>query len=84
MRSALESKVGFKIPVAHPLLSWLVSHSANVLSWYSRAATVGLLINVFEAGRLMGNFFCSACVVGAGVAVMGQCMVPIGFQLVFN
>ena len=34
-RSALEARVGYKVPVAHPLMSWLVSHVANILTWYS-------------------------------------------------
>ena len=36
MCSALEAKVGYKIPVAHPIIAWLVSHSANVVTWLSR------------------------------------------------
>ena len=35
MRSALESRLGFKIPVAHPLLAWLVTYSANLLTFHS-------------------------------------------------
>ena len=34
MRSALEAQLGFKIPVAHPVVAWLVSHSANILTWF--------------------------------------------------
>lgn len=56
MRSALESKVGFRIPVAHPLISWLVSHAANVLSWYSRGRD-GRAAYQRVRGRPFSSFF---------------------------
>ena len=36
LRSALEIRVGFKIPVAHPVVAWLVTHSSNILTWLSK------------------------------------------------
>ena len=36
MRSALQERIGFKIPVIHPVLTWLVEHAANVLTWLAR------------------------------------------------
>ena len=36
MRSALEARVGYKLPVVHPLLAWLVTYSANLLTWFTR------------------------------------------------
>ena len=36
LRSALEARVGFKIPVAHPVVAWLVTHSSNILTWLSK------------------------------------------------
>ena len=36
LRSSLEARVGYKIPVAHPIMTWLVGHSANILTWFSR------------------------------------------------
>ena len=36
MRSALEAKIGYKLPVVHPLMAWLVSYSASVLTWFTR------------------------------------------------
>lgn len=36
MRSALQEKAGHKIPIAHPLLTWLVEHCANVITWLAR------------------------------------------------
>ena len=32
LRSGLERRVGYKIPVGHPLMEWLVMHSANILT----------------------------------------------------
>ena len=32
MRSDLESRVGFRILVAHPIITWLVGHAANVMT----------------------------------------------------
>ena len=36
MRSSLEARVGFKIPVKHPVMEWLIVHAAGVLTWTSR------------------------------------------------
>ena len=36
MWSALEANIGFKIPVAHPVIAWLVIHSANILTWLTK------------------------------------------------
>ena len=36
MRSALEAQVGHKIPVSHPVIAWLVTHCANILTWFTR------------------------------------------------
>ena len=36
MRSALEARVGYRVPVSHPLMSWLVTYSANILTWFSK------------------------------------------------
>ena len=33
MKSALEKRVDFEIPLVHPLISWFVIHSANILTW---------------------------------------------------
>ena len=36
VKSCLESKIGFKIPVQHPLVAWLVRHAAFLVTWCSR------------------------------------------------
>ena len=36
LRSSLEARVGFKIPVAHPINTWLVEHAADILTWISK------------------------------------------------
>ena len=36
VKSCLESKIGFKIPVQHPLVAWLVRHAASLVTWCSR------------------------------------------------
>ena len=36
LRSSLEDRVRYKIPVTHPLMTWLAPHSANMLTWFSR------------------------------------------------
>ena len=36
MRSCLESRIGFKIPVRHALMSWLVRHSAALVTWCAK------------------------------------------------
>jgi hypothetical protein len=36
MRSALQKKIGHKIPVAHPILTWLIEHCANIVTWLAR------------------------------------------------
>ncbi len=33
MRSGLERELGFRVPVRHPLIAWLVPHAANTLNW---------------------------------------------------
>ena len=36
LKSCIESKIGFKIPVQHPLISWMTQHAADLISWCSR------------------------------------------------
>ena len=36
LRSDLEEKIGFRIPVRHPLVAWLVRHAANLVTWCSK------------------------------------------------
>ena len=36
VKSCLESKIGFKIPVQHPLVAWLVRHAACLVTWCSK------------------------------------------------
>ena len=36
MRSCLESRICFKIPVRHALMSWLVRHSAALVTWCAK------------------------------------------------
>ena len=33
MHSELGRELGFRVPVRHPLISWLVRHAANTLTW---------------------------------------------------
>ena len=33
MRSGLERELGFRVPARHPLVSWIVRHAANTLTW---------------------------------------------------
>ena len=36
MRSCLESDLGFRIPVQHPLIAWLVRHAAATVTWSAK------------------------------------------------
>ena len=36
LRSCLENQVGFKIPVRHPLIAWMIRHAANLITWCSK------------------------------------------------
>ena len=36
LRSCLEAKIGFKIPVRHPLIDWLVRHAACLITWCAK------------------------------------------------
>ena len=36
MRSCLEAQIGFRIPVRHPLIAWMVRHAANLICWYAK------------------------------------------------
>ena len=36
LRSCLEEHIGHRIPVRHPLMSWLVRHSANLVTWCTK------------------------------------------------
>ena len=36
LRSSLEEHLGHRIPVRHPLMTWLVRHAANVITWCSK------------------------------------------------
>ena len=36
MRSCLESKIGHRIPVRHPLIAWMIRHSADIVTWCSK------------------------------------------------
>ena len=36
MRSDLETKLGYRVPMRHPLMAWMVTHAANVITWYAR------------------------------------------------
>ena len=38
LKSCLEAKIGFKVPVRHPLVAWMIRHSANLITWYARGA----------------------------------------------
>ena len=42
-RSALEEKLGFRIPARHPLIAWLIGHSANVLNWCVKGHDLSLI-----------------------------------------
>ena len=36
LRSDLESRLGYRVPVRHPLMSWLVRHAANLVTWNAK------------------------------------------------
>ena len=36
LKSAMEEKLGYRIPVRHPLIAWMIRHSANLVTWCSR------------------------------------------------
>ena len=36
LRSCLESKIGHRIPVRHPLTAWMIRHAANLVTWCSK------------------------------------------------
>ena len=36
LRSCLENRIGFKIPVRHALITWMVRHAANLVTWCSK------------------------------------------------
>ena len=36
LRPCLESQLGYRIPVQHPLISWMVRHSANLVTWCAK------------------------------------------------
>ena len=36
LKSCLESQIGHKIPVRHPLVAWMVRHAANLITWCSK------------------------------------------------
>ena len=36
IRSNLENEIGHRIPVRHPLISWMVRHAAAVITWCSK------------------------------------------------
>ena len=33
MRSCLAAQIGFRVPVRHPLIAWMVRHVANLVCW---------------------------------------------------
>ena len=36
LRSDLESKIGHRVPVRHPLISWMIRHAADLVTWCSK------------------------------------------------
>ena len=36
LRSSLEEQSGYRIPVKHPIIAWMVRHAANLLTWSVR------------------------------------------------
>ena len=36
LRSCLEAQLGFRVPVRHPLMSWMVKHSADLVTWCAK------------------------------------------------
>ena len=36
MRSCLEAQIGFRVPVRHPLIAWMVRRVANLICWYAK------------------------------------------------
>lgn len=36
LRSSLEDNIGYRVPVRHPVMSWLVRHAANVVTWCAK------------------------------------------------
>ena len=33
IRSGLEGQLGFRIPVRHPLIAWMIKHAGNLINW---------------------------------------------------
>ena len=36
LKSCLEAKIGYKVPVKHPLIAWMVRHAADLVTWCAR------------------------------------------------
>ena len=36
LRADIESRIGFRIPVRHPVVAWMVRHAANLVTWCAR------------------------------------------------
>ena len=36
LKSCLESRIGHKIPVQHPVVAWMTRHAANLITWYAK------------------------------------------------
>ena len=36
LRSCLEAQLGYRVPVRHPLMTWMVQHSASLITWCAR------------------------------------------------
>ena len=36
MKSCMESKIGYNIPVRHPLITWMVRHAASLVTWCAK------------------------------------------------
>ena len=41
LKSCMGSRIGFKIPVRHPLIVWMVRHAANLITWCRRGTMAG-------------------------------------------
>ena len=36
LRSSVEDRLGYRIPVKHPVMAWLIRHAANLVTWCAR------------------------------------------------
>ena len=55
LKSSLETKIGCRVPITHPLLTWLVSHPADVRTFRIRDRMSGKSAYHVAKGKPFGT-----------------------------